>query len=108
MVYQGCSHQSWSGQVSGVWKSMQQLEGSGGMPLRTFLEFRGYEIASETIFGPKRCFLEARRQSFTTLLHFFLHLSMFRACNYALFSPLPLLGSYHYGRISGRSLSMFV
>ena len=38
--------------------------GVGGMPPpRKFLEFRGYEIASETIFGPKRCFSEARRQS---------------------------------------------
>ena len=28
------------------------------------MEFRGYDVASETIFGPKRCFSEARRQSF--------------------------------------------
>ena len=31
----------------------------GHAPPRTYLEFRGYEIASETIFGPKRCFTEA-------------------------------------------------
>ena len=30
-------------------------------------EIRGYEISSETILGPKRCFLEARRDSFTGL-----------------------------------------
>ena len=35
------------------------------------LEFRGYEIASETILGPKRCFSEARGQSFIcTDIHF--------------------------------------
>ena len=32
-----------------------------------FLEFMGYEVASETISGPKRCFSEARRQSFTCM-----------------------------------------
>ena len=39
----------------------------GACPLRKFLEFKGYEVASETIFGPKRCFSEARRQSFTCM-----------------------------------------
>ena len=29
---------------------------------KQFLEFRGYEIASETIFGTIRCYSEARRQ----------------------------------------------
>ena len=28
-------------------------------------KFRGYEIASETKFGPIQCFSEARQQSFT-------------------------------------------
>ena len=41
--------------------------GLGAWPPRKFLEFRGYEVASETIFGPKRCFSEARRQSFTCM-----------------------------------------
>ena len=36
-------------------------------PPRKFLEFRGYEVASETIFGPKQCFSEATRQSFTCM-----------------------------------------
>ena len=37
----------------------------GGHALQKVLEFRGYEIASETILGPKLRFLEARRQDFT-------------------------------------------
>ena len=37
------------------------------MPPRKFGKFRGYEIASETIFEPKQCFSEARRQSFTCM-----------------------------------------
>ena len=32
------------------------------------MKFRGYEIASETIFGPMQCFSEARQQSFTCTL----------------------------------------
>ena len=32
LVLQGRSHQIWSGQVSGVCVSAQQLGGSGGMP----------------------------------------------------------------------------
>ena len=33
-----------------------------------FLQFRGYEVASETISGPKQCsFSEARRQSFACM-----------------------------------------
>ena len=47
---QGCSHQIWSGQVSGACVSTQ-VGGSGGMPPRKFVEFRGYEIASETFLG---------------------------------------------------------
>ena len=38
-----------------------------GMPPENFGEFRGYEIASETIFEPKKCFSEGRRQSFTCM-----------------------------------------
>ena len=38
------------------------LGGPGGMQM---LKFRGYEIASETNFGPTRRFSEAKRQSFT-------------------------------------------
>ena len=64
---QGHSHQIWSGEVSGACISMQQLGGSGGIPPRKFGEFRGYEIASETIFGPKWCFSEARQQSLTCM-----------------------------------------
>ena len=42
----------------------QQLGGSGGK----FLEFRGYEVASETIFGQNNASRpEARRQSFTCM-----------------------------------------
>ena len=41
--------------------------GLGACSPRKFWEFRGYEVASETIFGPKRCFSEARRQSFTCM-----------------------------------------
>ena len=64
MCNQGRSHEICRGQVSGACVSTQQLGEVGGMPPpRKFLEFRGYEIASETIFGPKRCFSEARRQS---------------------------------------------
>ena len=40
----------------------QQLGGSGDSPTGNCWEFRDYEIASETIFGPKRCFSEARRR----------------------------------------------
>ena len=54
--WQGRSHQIWSGPVSGAYVSTQQLAGSEGVPPRKFLEFRGYEVASETISGPKRCF----------------------------------------------------
>ena len=45
-------------------RSVQRLAGPGGhAPPRKFLEFsRGYEIAPETIFGPKRCFTDARQQ----------------------------------------------
>ena len=67
---QGHSHQIWSGQVSGACISTQELGGSGGMPPpppRKFWEFRVYEVASETIFGPKRCLSEVRRQSFTSV-----------------------------------------
>ena len=39
----------------------------GHAPSENFLEFMGYEVASETISGPKRCFSEARRQSFTCM-----------------------------------------
>ena len=41
--------------------------GSGGMLPIKFLEIKGYEIGSETTFGPKQCFSEARRQSFTCM-----------------------------------------
>ena len=34
---------------------------------RKFLDFRGYEIASETIYGPIRCSSEDRRQRFTCM-----------------------------------------
>ena len=34
--------------------STQQLGGFGGIPPENFFEFRGYEIVSETIFGPKQ------------------------------------------------------
>ena len=37
------------------------------MPSRKFMEFTGYDIASESIFGSKRCFSESRRQSFTCM-----------------------------------------
>ena len=50
----GCSHQIWSGQVS-------------GHAPRKFWKLRGYEIASGTIFEPKQCFSEGRRQSFTCM-----------------------------------------
>ena len=38
-----------------------------GRGVRKVLEFRSYEIASENILGPKRCFSEARRQSLTSM-----------------------------------------
>ena len=38
------------------------LGGPGGMLPRKNLKFRDYEIASETIFVPIRCFSQARRQ----------------------------------------------
>ena len=64
----GCSDQIWSGQDSGVSVSMQQVGGLGACPPpRKFLEFRGYKIASETIFGPKQCLLKARQQGFTCI-----------------------------------------
>ena len=58
LVYiQGRSHQIWSDQVSGAYVSTpQQL---GPHPPRKFWEFRGYEVASETISGPKPCFSES-------------------------------------------------
>ena len=39
--------------------------GLGACSPRKILKFRGYEITSETNFGPIRCFSEAKRQSFT-------------------------------------------
>ena len=50
-----------------VKKSLEGKEERGGGKRRKFLEFRVYEVASETILGPKRCFSEARRQSFTRM-----------------------------------------
>ena len=41
------------------------LGGLGACSPRKILKFRGYEIASETNFGPIRYFSEAKRQSFT-------------------------------------------
>ena len=41
----------WSGHVCSACVSMLQLGGVGACTPRKFLEFRGYEIASETIFG---------------------------------------------------------
>ena len=70
LVYKSAK-QVWSGQVRSACVSMQQLlllGWSGGMLPQKCLKFRGYEIASETIFGPIRCFSEARRQSFTCTL----------------------------------------
>ena len=63
-VQQGHSHQIWGGQVRSVWHKHTTARGVGVVP-RKILEFRGYEIASETIFGQVWCFSEARRQSFT-------------------------------------------
>ena len=51
---QGHSHQVWSGQVCSACVGMLQLGwggGAEGMLPQKFLEFRGYEIASETILG---------------------------------------------------------
>ena len=50
MHTQGRRHQVWSGQVRSACASRLQLGVSGGMK---FLEFRGYEIPSETIFEPE-------------------------------------------------------
>ena len=47
-----------------MYVSTQQLCGLGACCPGKVLEFRGYEVASETTFGPKRCFSEARQQSF--------------------------------------------
>ena len=55
-VTQGSSHQVWSGQVRSACISELKLG-----------EVWGHEIASETIFGPIRCFSEPRRQSFTCM-----------------------------------------
>ena len=41
------------------------LGGPEGMLPQEILKFRGYEIASETNFGPIRCFSKAKQQSFT-------------------------------------------
>ena len=42
------------------------LGAPGGMlPQKIFFKFRGYEVASETIFVPIECLSEARGQSFT-------------------------------------------
>ena len=50
---QGHSHQVWSGQVCSACVGTLQLGWGrdGGMLPQKFLEFRGYEIASETILG---------------------------------------------------------
>ena len=61
---QGRSHQIWSGQVGNA-QECYTLGGSGGMLPHKILKFRGYEIASETIFVPIQCLSEARGQSFT-------------------------------------------
>ena len=57
LAIQDRSHQIWSNQVGSVCTKMLYPRGVWG--------HAPYEIASETIFGPIRCFLEARRQSFT-------------------------------------------
>ena len=46
--------------------STQQLGMSGGVPPKKFMEYRDYEIASETIYGLIQCFLEVRH-SFTCM-----------------------------------------
>ena len=51
------------------------LGGLGACSPRKILKFRGYEIASETIFVPMRCFSEASRQSFTLMPFYPLHRS---------------------------------
>ena len=64
LIVQGRSHQAWSDQVGSACtrKNAIPYEGLGACSPR---KFRGYEIASETNFGPIRCFLEAKRQSLT-------------------------------------------
>ena len=49
---------------------MQNIAGGGGggnARSETFLEFRGYEIASETIFGAIRCAIRRPDDSFTCM-----------------------------------------
>ena len=84
-LFQCRSHQVLSGQVCSACVSTLQLGGSGGMLPRKFWEFRGYEIASETIFRSIQCFSEARRQSFTTTVfaHFRDHSLISKATPFA-------------------------
>ena len=66
-ILQDCSHQIWSGQVSGAYVSTQQIGGSGSMlpPPENFWNLEAMRL--KTISWPKRCFSEARRQSFTCM-----------------------------------------
>ena len=58
---QGRSHQTWSSQVRS--RCVQNTARVWGhAPPETFLEFRGYDFASETIFGIIWCYSETRQQ----------------------------------------------
>ena len=56
--YQGHSHQVWSGQVCSVcmhkYTTARGVWGHTPPPPRKFLQFMGYEIVYETIFGSIR------------------------------------------------------
>ena len=61
--YQGRCHQVWSDQVGSAPTRTLYARGAWGHAPPGKL--RSYEIASETNFGPIRCFSKAKRQSFT-------------------------------------------
>ena len=59
-------------QVTGGFVSMRQI-GEHPLHQQNYWSLEVYEIASETILGPKQCFLKARQQNFTCMNIYLFH-----------------------------------